>query len=398
MTVTKEQTQLRILLLHSRPLNFATAVGGLPEFLKAITFEFKTMGLDVLIYAGDKSSSHIQHTSYVHDTIKVINGPLLQPQYWVSSKKLRLLTDFCQDQQITVMHAQGTYTPGFMVREIAKVTQIPYVITSHSDIHPKNSMRLKRANVRKRCYRILRDAAWITHLSPTMQQASDQLYDSHGKSSLIHNGIHIENRKSCAPISEKKYLLSIGRLVREKGFHVLIEMYAELLKRGVTSALVIAGAGDYEHPLRQQCTQLGLKTLTGLNKVDEIPEKCVVFTGYVRGELKQQLLNHCQFVLFATQPDTCEEAFGLVQLEAMAASKALIASDIAAARYLQNLGMQAIIVPPSHIPTWVTAAEQLLKNPEQRLTMGTANTVLAEQFNWRTIAKQYYAVYQRVVG
>lgn len=387
---------MRILLLHSRPLTFGKTTGGVPEFLFAITREFKYLGIDVSIYAGHKSFTSLTHTDTVHDSIKIFSGPILEPGFFISRKKILPLADLCRRENIQLLHAQGTYTPGFMVRELANMLHLPFVVTSHSDLHPVNSMRLKRRNVRARLRRILQEAAWVTHLTPVMEQAAHQLFDTSNKSSLIHNGIDVASWQPYQHRPEKNYLLGIGRLERGKGFHVLIDMYAQLVHRGHTAALVIAGTGQEETALREQCAQLQLPVVSGWP--DHLPEKSVVFTGYVRGELKYQLMAECQCVLFATQPDLWEEAFGIVQLEAMAAGKPLVASDIAATRYLETLGMQACLVPAKDITAWADNVERLLNTEALRSAQGTANAAAIQAFQWSGIARDYKKVYQTVLA
>lgn len=389
---------MRILLLHSRPLEFGKTTGGVPEFLFAITQQYKELGIDVSIYAGHKSFKTLSHTSTAHDSVKIYSGPILEPGFFISRKNIMPLAELCRREKIQLLHAQGTYTPGFMVRELAKLTRLPYVVTSHSDIHPVNSMRLKRRNVRSRLRRILEQASWVTHLTPVMEQASHQLFDTSNKSTLIHNGIDVESWLPYQQRPEKNYLLGIGRLERGKGFHILIEMYAELIRRGHTTSLVIAGTGQEDQALRAQCANLGLNVINGWNGNYAFPEKSVIFTGYVRGELKFQLIAESQCVLFATQPDLWEEAFGIVQLEAMAAGKPLVASDIAASKYLEKLGMQAVIVPPKDIDAWTDGVERLLNAPALRRVQGDANAAAIQQFHWRGIAKQYQEVYQAVLA
>lgn len=390
--------EMRILLLHSRPLDLANSIGGVPEFLKAITGEFQQLGLDVTIYAGHKSFDKVQQAGCLHNHVRVFSGPLVEPGFWVPRNKLRQVAAFCRQEQFSVLHSQGTYTPGFMCREIFHAIGTPYIVTSHSDVSPVNSMRIKRHSVRARYRKILKDAAWVTHLTPVMEEASHQLFNTSEKSSLIHNGINAGLWKPYQKAAEKNYLLGIGRLERGKGFHILIEMFAELMRRKVNTSLVIAGSGEAEAELIQQAKQLGLSVLTHWQDLEKIPERSVVFTGYVRGDDKYQLMAQSQFVLFATQPDLWEEAFGLVQLEAMAAAKPLIASDIQAVRYLASLGMQAEIVPPRDVQAWADAAQKLLQDSVKRKAMSDANAIKVEQFSWRQSALEYEKVYRRVCG
>jgi glycosyltransferase involved in cell wall biosynthesis len=388
---------MHVMLLHSRPFEFGKTVGGVPEFLTAVVVELKKMGMRVSVYCGDKNAKSIRETILPGHEIKIYNGPLLEPAFFISHKKIKPIAELCRREKIDILHAQGTYTPGFMVRELGKMTGLPYIITSHGDLHPVNSKRLSRRNVRTRCQRILRDAAWVTHLTPVMETASHQICDTTYKSSLIHNGIHLDEWLPYRKRDEKNYLLGIGRLERGKGFHILIDMYAELVKRGVTSSLVIAGTGQEDESLRAQCQSLGLETISGWLEDAVIPEKSVIFAGYVRNTVKYKIIAESQCVLFATQPDLWEEAFGIVQLEAMAAGKPLIASDIAATRYLLKLGMQAKIVEPQNKTAWADAVETLVNNHDLRLAMGQANAAASQQFSWQGVAKNYYDVYRAVL-
>ncbi len=294
---------MHVMLLHSRPFEFGKTVGGVPEFLTAITIELKQLGVQVSIYCGDKLAKDIRATSLPGHDINIYTGPLLEPSFFISHKKIKPVAELCRRIKVDLLHAQGTYTPGFMVRELGKMTGLPYIITSHGDLHPVNSKRLSRRNVRTRCQRILRDAAWVTHLTPVMETASHQVWDTHLKSTLIHNGIHLAAWQPFQTCQEKNYILGIGRLERGKGFHILIEMYAQLIKRGISSSLVIAGTGQEEESLRAQCQTLGLETICGWREAADMPEKCVIFAGYVRDKLKYQIIAESQCVLFATQPD-----------------------------------------------------------------------------------------------
>jgi glycosyltransferase involved in cell wall biosynthesis len=174
-------------------------------------------------------------------------------------------------------------------------------------------------------------------------------------------------------------------------------MYAKLIERGFSTSLVIAGKGSEEKNLQLQVKNLGLSLVTGVTDLSTIPDKSVVFTGYVRNEIKKRLVAQSQFVLFATQPDLWEEAFGIVQLEAMAAGKPLIASDTNVTRFLLKSGLQAYIVKPDDVNAWADQAALLLNHADLRKKLGNANLRAAAQFDWQPIAEQYRDVYHSSV-
>jgi phosphatidylinositol alpha 1,6-mannosyltransferase len=161
----------------------------------------------------------------------------------------------------------------------------------------------------------------------------------------------------------------------------------------VKTSLVIAGTGSAEDALKNQVTRLGLNLVTDYADIDNIPPASVIFTGYVTGEKKNQLMVGSKIILFATQPQLFEEAFGIVQIEAMAVGKTMIASDIAATRYLQTLGSEGLLVKADDIAAWSNAILTFLRDDNKRQALGKANQEKSSQFDWKIIAKQYADLY-----
>jgi len=388
---------MRVLFLYPRTLDASSSVGGVAEFLCNLTPALKIIDVDSVIYAGDKTVNHLTRPSQVLTDAMIYNGPFIKPGWFVSSRKLAPVLEVCRMANIDVIHAQGTYTAGFMAWQIHKRTNIPYVVTSHSDILTTNSKRMNRGNVKRRCCNVLKHAAAVTHLTPMMEAVSHELFDTREKSTVIGNGIGCASWHPFANLPERNYMLGIGRLEKGKGFHILIDMYAKLVTRGVTTSLVIAGKGKEEQALFSQVRQLGLNLIEHHTDLANIPEKSVVFTGYVRDDAKKKLIAESKIILFATQPQLWEEAFGIVQLEAMAAAKPMIASQTNVTNFLEKCGMHCRIVEPDNINAWTEQTALLLDNQQLRNQMGQANLQAVEQFDWQPIAKQYSDVYHSLI-
>lgn len=99
---------------------------------------------------------------------------------------------------------------------------------------------------------------------------------------------------------------SIGRLVRKKNHALLLEALARL---DDDSVLAIVGDGELKESLAQQAKRLGIRDR-------------VVFCG-AHDDARRLMKAFDSFVLSSTE----EEAFGIVLLEAMAASVPIICSD-----------------------------------------------------------------------
>lgn len=384
---------MRVLFLFPDTLEEGAYRGGVAEFLLALTPALTKFGIDSVIYTKDKSLNTLSPPRQLTDGVTIYRGPFIKPGFFFSRKKLKPVLTLCETEKIDLIHAEGTYTAGFMALQIFKRLGIPYIVTSHSDILPTNSKRMQRKSVQNRCRNVLKQAKAVTHLTPTMEIASHELLDTRAKSTLIPNGIDYFSWLPYTKLPEKNYLLAIGRLERGKGFHVLIEMYARLIEQGITTSLIIAGAGKMGPALYDQAKQLGINIITDFKDFSSIPEKSILFTGYISGETKKQLIAEAKCFLFATQPKVWEEAFGIVLLEAMAAGKALVSSDVNSARFLETLGLQASFVTPDDISEWVNATKKLLQDDSLRNLMGKNNLANAKQFDWRLIAERYKNVF-----
>lgn len=384
---------MRILFLCHREHDIT--IGGVAEFINHLPPALKKYGIESIIYTqSDQPTRDLEGPVTLKNGMRHYSGPFLKPGWFTSRKKLAPLIQLCQREKIDLIHAQGLYRCGYMAMKVNQQTHIPYVVTSHSDILSANSERISRASVQRRCRQILKNATQVTHLTSLMADASHAIFDTSKKSVTIGNGIDIAAWQPFANMPEKNYLLAIGRLEPEKGFHVLIEAYAKLRAQGMKTSLMIAGAGSAEKDLHAQTEKLGLNLITDFQDFSDIPDESVIFTGYIRGDIKKQVMAQSQLVLFATQPEAWEEAFSIVQVETMAAGKAMIASDTAATRYLLSLGLQAHLVEPANTTAWVDAIAHLLSHAELRKKLGAMNWENSQRFDWDFIAEKYAGVYR----
>jgi glycosyltransferase involved in cell wall biosynthesis len=381
---------MRILFLHRYPLKKIT--GGVAEFLYYLPLYLKKYSIESFMYS-EGSKKLVTGETYANG-LKSFTGPFVKQRLINFNSQFAALQQLCQQEQINLIHSQETYRSGYIAYKLSGLTKIPYIITSHADIAPTNSQRIQRENVKIRCRKILSAAAGVTHLTPFMADISHQMLDTRSKSAIIGNGIDANAWQAIPKFSEKNYILAIGRMVPEKGFDILIAAFARLTKMGINQSLVIAGSGKESDNLKKQAKQLGLLVVEGIPEKLNFPARSVIFTGYVTGDIKKQIIKQSQIVLFATQPKLFEEAFGIVFLEAMAAGKPIISSNIQAARYLQNLGLQIILLPADNIDAWAKEIKYLLQDPIHAEKMGTENLSLVNDFDWEHIAKLYADFYR----
>ena len=388
---------MRVLYLSHRYQD--TKTGGLAEFLHYLPLALQSWGVIPFLYtqSAHHSLTTLQEPELLPNRMLHYSGPFLKPSILPSKKALHCVIRLCRAQNIELIHAQGTYRAGYLAMRVARKIDIPYLVTSHSDILPTNSKRIKRYSTRTRCQKVLKQATHVTHLTPFMAKTSHSLHDTQHKSTIIGNGIDYAAWQPYIHTEEQDYMLAIGRLEPEKGFNVLIESFAQLNKLGCTSSLVIAGTGSMDQALRNQVHALGLTLVDQWNPSSMLPARSVVFTNYVRHDIKIRLFAAAKCILFAPQPHIWEEPFGIVQLEAMAAGKILIASSTAATRCLQSQGVKNILVEANNRLAWKNAMQQVLENENDRKINGKINREKSKFYDWKHIAQNYMRVYEQIV-
>lgn len=149
--------------------------------------------------------------------------------------------------------------------------------------------------------------------------------------------------------ADKPLLLAIGRLVYYKGYQYAIEALKNL-----DAKFLIIGQGPEEQKLRALIT------------TTEQTDKILILPPQTR--LESYLLA-CDIFLFPSAARS--EAFGLVQLEALAAGKPIINTQLKTAVEEVGLdGVSGLTVEPKNAPAFAAALDKLIKNESLRQQYG----------------------------
>jgi phosphatidylinositol alpha-mannosyltransferase len=94
-------------------------------------------------------------------------------------------------------------------------------------------------------------------------------------------------------------------------------------------------------------------------------------------------------------PSTGRESFGIVLLEAMAAGRPVVASDIAGYAALLRHGGEGFLVPPRDTVALAQALSRLLADAGLRKQMGAEGQHKAQKYDWSLVASQVLAFYEQ---
>ena len=174
----------------------------------------------------------------------------------------------------------------------------------------------------------------------------------------------------------------LGRLVREKGAHVLLDAAARL--RGEWRLLIVGGGAEEAH-LRAQAAALGIA-----GRVEFVPT--VPSTEVPRWLHRLDALA----VPSLTMPNW-KEQFGRVIIEAMAAAVPVIGSD--SGEIPRVIGDAGLITPEGDAAALAAALQGLLDDEARRLTLAAAGRDHAlARYTWARVARQYHALYEQMLG
>ncbi len=174
-----------------------------------------------------------------------------------------------------------------------------------------------------------------------------------------------------------RIVLSVGRLVYYKGFDYLIRAMARIDGR-----LLIAGDG----PLRSELEQLAASS--------GVRDK-VVFLGTVRDV--QPFYQGCD--VFVLPSVSRNEAYGLVQLEAMACGKPVVNTNLASGvRFVSPGGVTGLTEPPRDEAALAGAVSALLADERLRARFGAAaRRRVEDEFTNARMVERTLEVYAQVL-
>ena len=166
-------------------------------------------------------------------------------------------------------------------------------------------------------------------------------------------------------------VLFFGRLVHEKGLDVFAACVAELRARGLPVRPLVVGDGPARGWLRQRLGE-------------------AVFTGHLDGEALGRAVASADILV----NPSVTEAFGNVNLEAMAAGLAVVSADVGSASALISNEREGLLVDPKSPVAYADAVETLIRHPARRARLGAAAAAASLAYNWPDILDAVIGVYR----
>jgi glycosyltransferase involved in cell wall biosynthesis len=271
-----------------------------------------------------------------------------------------------------------------LLTPLARLTGLKVVVTNHGPDYDRQKWgRFAKWVLRTGEMLGARSAHRMIAVSRTIRAL---MQEKHGAdATYIPNGVILPDKIPSGPLlntfglTEGRYILAVGRLVPEKGFHDLIKAFSIL---DCEWKLAIVGDADHE-----DAYSLALKA-----KAKNIPN--VVMTGFQKGEALGELYSNAGLFVLPSY----HEGLPIVGLEAMSYKLPMILSDISANR---EIAEPQELFPVGDIEALANKIRTFLDRPE----LETIHKIqirqherLEQEFDWDQIAKKTNAVYCSVLS
>jgi rhamnosyl/mannosyltransferase len=259
------------------------------------------------------------------------------------------------------------------------------VLSYHSDIVRQ---RVGGTVVLPFVHAAMRRASAVVAATPNYVTSSPVLARYQSRCHVIPYGIDVDrySRKdepAEAAIRERfgpRIVLSVGRLIYYKGFEYLVRAMAD-----VDARLLIVGVGPLRASLERIAGEAGVADR-------------VVFLGAVDDEDLASYYRAADVFVLASVARS--EAFGIVQLEAMAAGVPVVNTRLdSGVPYVSLDGLTGLTVEPESPADLARAVRLLLDEPERRSRYGEAARARAKaEFSKEIMVERMLGLYDRVLA
>ena len=277
-----------------------------------------------------------------------------------------------------IIHAHFSWSSGYVGAKLKERYNVPFVLTAHGyDIY---DLPFRDSEWRNFIEYVLNAADYIITVSNSNSKCIRQLKVK-SPVRIIPNGFRKnsffpKDSEKCRKILNlplnKRIVLSVGHLTEIKGHKYLVEAMREVEAYRSDVLCIVVGDGKLKNSLKKQIRKLDLKTrvkLVGGRPHHEVPI----------------WMNACDLFVFPS----LRESFGVVQLEALACGKGVVAT--------YNGGSEEVITSEDYGYLVETKnpqalAEKILSTLERAWEKDKI-VEYAERFTWDNVVKQITGIY-----
>ena len=350
--------------------------GGVNSHIRSQAAALRRLGHEVSVF-GASSTPLTDGEISLGPCISLVIGNT-ETGFGADPRSWRRVREFFRERRFDVIHMHEPLMPlpsWFVLRQATA----PVVATFHA--------------CRSRGHQWYR-YRWIFHslmrrvrVRLAVSEAAKRTVAEHfpGDYEVVPNAIDVSRFARTAPrpstlAANQRHVLYVGRLEPRKGVDRLIHAMARVQQRVPGVALAVVGDGPDREGLEALARSLNVTA---------------TFTGRVSDEALPGYYHAADVVC---SPALADESFGMVLLEAMAAGRPIVATNIAGYAELlgeANVARLAEADDPAALERELSA---VLGDPALARTLGERGAIAAQQYDWSVVAARLEAIYSAARG
>jgi glycosyltransferase involved in cell wall biosynthesis len=342
-------------ILHAYKIYKPDVEGGVPEVISRLTREATEETQSSILVARSRGLSR----SYRVDNVPVTASGSFGTLFSMPLAPLYPFTLALRSRRVDlIVH----HTP-FPLTDLAAVgfaAGVAFVVHWHAEIFSRNFLKSMLAPA---IHYALRRADKIIVSHPVMIDQSEFLQGYRGKCVAVPYGADIAYWSALTATQQlaanrlrqqfPRLIVAVGRLVEYKGYSVLLHAL-----KGLNAQLVIVGDGPLLSELKALSHRLGIANN-------------VVFAGLLERDAIKQYLHAARVTALSSVNPA--EAFGLVQIEAMAAARPVVNTGLpTAVPFIARHEKEGLTVAPGDADGMRSALRRILDDEAFAARLGSA--------------------------
>ncbi len=366
---------------------------GLSRYFANLAIALKKAGNNIILVSSYNQEEQnlfeeIKEAKIRHYKLSELHHIRIKPLI-TEAKKLGKIID---REKPSIIHTNGFRHLIFVLLALkffSKEKKVRIVVTIHSFLHGTPYEKLALL-IEALLINLFTDLAIPVARSTALKLIK---YGAHpSKLVPIYNGVELkifsgdndDTQLSFLPINLSQPSLLIGyfaELIPRKGHKYLIKAFPKVLREFPNAILILTGKGPEINNLKQLANALDIKN-------------SIIFTGRIKYRNLYRLLKRIDIFVFPSLSEICPLAI----LEAMAAGKPIVATNVGGIPEIVKHNVNGILVPPKDPEKLADAIKELARNPEKARMMGEKSRELAEEkFSLDKIASIITRCYNLIV-
>ena len=294
------------------------------------------------------------------------------------------LARFFRDERVAVVHCHDQYSNFFSTLS-ARAAGVPVVITSKRWLHSPLRYRIANGVGFRASTRVLANSASVADslrrddwLNGDRVVVVPNFVDDHA---FLPPDDDVRQQwvRELELASDALVVGIVASLLPIKDHATLLRAFGILAPEWPTARLVVVGQGPELDNLRRLASELGLSAV-------------VRFAG-----LRPQVPSF-HFLFDISVLSSVSEGFPNTLVEAMAAGRPIVATDVGGVRDAVRAGENGLLVPPGAPAAFAAALRTLFRDPGLRRTMGAAGAARARQeFHAEHVVGSLERLYERLL-